>query len=138
MATPGAAETVPLQGGDDVVRARHVVRDLAIELGFDIVGQTRIVTATSELARNTHLHGGGGKLTITPLADGRRRGMRLEFTDDGPGIPDVQAAMTDGWSSGGGLGLGLGGTRRLVDRFVIESRPGYGTRVEVEQWLKRP
>jgi serine/threonine-protein kinase RsbT len=138
VATPGAAETVPLQGGDDVVRARHLVRDLAIELGFDIVGQTRIVTATSELARNTHLHGGGGQLTVTMLTDGRRRGMRLEFTDDGPGIPDVQVAMTDGWSSGGGLGLGLGGTKRLVDRFVIESRPGEGTRVEVEQWLKRP
>jgi serine/threonine-protein kinase RsbT len=138
VATPGAAETVPLQGGDDVVRARHLVRDLAIELGFDIVGQTRIVTATSELARNTHLHGGGGRLTVTPLTDGRRRGMRLEFTDDGPGIPDLQVAMTDGWSSGGGLGLGLGGTKRLVDRFVIESRPGGGTRVEVEQWLKRP
>ena len=137
MATPGASETVPLNGGDDVVRARHHVRDLAIELGFDLVAQTRIVTATSELARNTHLHGGGGQLTITPLTDGRRRGIRLEFVDEGPGIPDLQEALTDGWSSGGGLGLGLGGTRRLVDRFVIESRPGGGTRVEVEQWLPR-
>ena len=136
MATPGASETVPLSGSDDVVRARHRVRALAIELGFDLVAQTRIVTATSELARNTHLHGGGGVLTITPVTDGRR-GLRLEFTDDGPGIPDLDLALTDGWSSRGGLGLGLSGTRRLMDEFTVESQPGGGTRVEVVQWLKR-
>jgi serine/threonine-protein kinase RsbT len=129
---------VPLTGSDDVVRARHLVRDLATELGFDLVAQTRIVTATSELARNTHLHGGGGQLTITQVQDGRRRGLRLEFTDSGPGIPDLPTALTDGWSSRGGLGLGLGGTRRLVDEFAIESAPGAGTRVEIVQWLKRP
>lgn len=137
MATPGESETVPLAGSDDVVRARHRVRALSIELGFDLVAQTRIVTATSELARNTHLYGGGGHLTITPVTDGRRQGIRLEFTDHGPGIPDLELALTDGWSSGGGLGLGLSGTRRLMDGFVIESRPGAGTRVEVVQWLKR-
>lgn len=137
MATPGASETVPLNGSDDVVRARHRVRALTIELGFDLVAQTRIVTATSELARNTLLHGGGGKLTITPVTDGPRRGLRLEFTDEGPGIPDLDLALTDGWSSRGGLGLGLSGTRRLMDGFILESRPGGGTRVEVEQWLKR-
>jgi len=135
--TAGAPETVPLNGTEDVVRARHRVRDLATELGFDLVAQTRIVTATSELARNTHLHGGGGTLTVTPVQDGRRRGLRLEFIDQGPGIADVSAALTDGWSSGGGLGLGLSGTRRLVDEFRIESTPGSGTRVEVVQWLKR-
>lgn len=128
MATVGSPETVPLTGSDDVVRARHRVRALATELGFDLVAQTRIVTATSELARNTHLHGGGGELTISQVEDGRRRGLRLEFTDDGPGIPDVATALTDGWSSKGGLGLGLGGTRRLVDEFSIESTPGEGTR----------
>ena len=115
----------------------HRVRALAIELGFDLVAQTRIVTATSELTRNTHLHGGGGKLTITCVTDGPRRGLRLEFTDDGPGIPDLELALTDGWSSRGGLGLGLSGTKRLVDGFTLESRPGEGTRVEVVQWLKR-
>ena len=137
MATPGASEAVPLNGSDDVVRARHRVRALAIELGFDLVSQTRIVTATSELARNTLLHGGGGKLTITQVSDGPRRGLRLEFSDEGPGIPDLDLALTDGWSSRGGLGLGLSGTRRLMDGFTVESRPGGGTRVEVEQWLKR-
>jgi serine/threonine-protein kinase RsbT len=137
VATSDSAETMPLNGSDDVVRARHRVRELLVELGFDLVAQTRIVTATSELARNTHLHGGGGRLTITPVDDGRRRGLRLVFADDGPGITDMAAALTDGWSSGGGLGLGLGGTRRLVDEFTIESTPGAGTRVEIVQWLKR-
>lgn len=137
MATVGAPETVPLTGSDDVVRARHRVRDRAVELGLGLVAQTKIVTAASELARNTHLHGGGGLLTITEIEDGRRRGLRLEFTDTGPGIPDIEAALTDGWSSAGGLGLGLSGTRRLVDDFVLESTPGSGTRIEVVQWLTR-
>ena len=137
MATAGAPETVPLVRSEDVVRARHRVRDRAVGLGFDLVSQTKIVTAASELARNTHLHGGGGLLTITEIEDGHRRGLRLEFTDTGPGIGDVHAALTDGWSSGGGLGLGLSGTRRLVDDFVLESTPGRGTRIEVVQWLTR-
>jgi serine/threonine-protein kinase RsbT len=137
VATVGAPETVPLVGSDDVVRARHRVRDRAVELGFGLVAQTKIVTAASELARNTHLHGGGGLLTITEIDDGRRRGLRLEFTDTGPGIADLPAALTDGWSSAGGLGLGLSGTRRLVDEFSIESTPGSGTRIEVVQWLTR-
>lgn len=138
MATDAAPETLPLVDGGDIVRARHRVRDLARELGFDLVAQTRIVTATSELARNTHLHGGGGSLTVTRVEDGRRRGLRLAFVDEGPGIADLQQALTDGWSSRGGLGLGLGGTRRLVDEFAIESGPGRGTRVEIVQWLNRP
>jgi len=135
--TVDSVEELPLTGSDDVVRARHRIRQRAIELGFDLVAQTKIVTATSELARNTHLHGGGGTLTVAEVQDGPRRGLRLEFTDSGPGIADVQAALTDGWSSAGGLGLGLTGTRRLVDCFVLESTPGQGTRVEVTQWLKR-
>jgi len=137
VATSDSVETLPLNGSDDVVRARHRVRALATELGFDLVAQTRIVTATSELARNTHLHGGGGELTLSEVRDNRRRGLRLVFADDGPGIPDVQTALSDGWSSRGGLGLGLGGTRRLVDEFTIESVPGEGTRVEIVQWLKQ-
>jgi len=118
VATVDPPETVPLDGSDDVIRARHRVRDRAAALGFDLVAQTKLVTATSELARNTHLHGGGGELTITEVEDAGRRGLRLEFTDTGPGIADVELALTDGWTSSGGLGLGLSGTRRLVDRFV--------------------
>ncbi len=137
MATVGATETLPVRGGDDVVRVRHRVRDVATSLGFDLVAQTRLVTAASELARNTHTYGGGGMLTISELVDGRRRGLRLEFVDEGRGIADLQQALTDGWSSGGGLGLGLSGTRRLVDEFILESEPGRGTRVEITQWLRR-
>ncbi len=137
MATFGSPETLPLKESADIVRARHRVRDLATELGFDLVAQTRIVTATSELARNTHVHGGGGLLTIAQVQDGSRRGLRLVFTDSGPGIADVPTALTDGWSSRGGLGLGLGGSRRLVDEFEVESTPGRGTRVEIVQWLNR-
>jgi serine/threonine-protein kinase RsbT len=135
--TAEPAEELPLADSADVVRARHRVRDRAIALGFDLVGQTRIVTATSELARNTHLHGGGGTLTISTVDNGRSRGLRLTFIDSGPGIADVDKALVDGWSSKGGLGLGLGGTRRLVDEFAIESGPGRGTRVEIVQWLTR-
>lgn len=137
MATVGSPETLPLLDGADIVRARHAVRSLAIELGFDLVGQTRIVTATSELARNSLLHGGGGRLTITRVNDGRRQGLNLVFADDGPGIADLPTALTDGWSSRGGMGLGLSGSRRLVDEFSIDSGPGRGTRVEIVQWLKR-
>ena len=112
----------PCPGRSDVVR-RHRVRALAIELGFDLVAQTRIVTATSELARNTHLHGGGGKLTITPVTDGPRRGLRLEFTDDGPGIPDLDPCADRRLEPRGGLGLGLSGTKRLMDELHLESQP---------------
>ena len=137
MATVGSPETMPLLDGADVVRARHRVRDLAISLGFDLVAQTRIVTATSELARNSLLHGGGGRMTITQVEDGPRRGLHLVFADDGPGIADMKLALTDGWSSRGGLGLGLSGSQRLVDEFTLASAPGQGTRVEIVQWLRR-
>lgn len=132
------AEVMPLRHGDDVVRARRRVRDLAVAAGFDLVAQTRIVTATSELARNAQHHGGGGRMTAEEVRDGSRRGLRLVFDDDGPGIPDLDLALTDGWSSGGGLGLGLSGTRRLVHHFALDSTPGIGTRVEIVHWQGRP
>lgn len=135
MADPGA-ELLPLRDGDDVTRARRHVRDLAVSLGFDIVAQTRIVTATSELARNVVLHGGGGRLCAASLEADGVRGVRLVFEDTGPGIADLDLALTDGWSSGHGLGLGLSGTRRLVHEFGIDSGPG-GTRVEIVHWADR-
>ena len=135
MGDPGA-EPLPLQGSDDVTRARRHVRDLAVSLGFDIVAQTRVVTATSELARNAVLHGGGGRLCVTSLEVDGVRGLRLVFEDTGPGISDLGLALTDGWSSGHGLGLGLSGTRRLVHEFEISSGPG-GTRVQIVHWTDR-
>lgn len=135
---PGSApEVLPLHGSADIARARHRVRDLAVQLGFDLVAQTRLVTATSELARNTHLHGGGGRMSVFPVQDGPQRGVRLVFEDDGPGIADTELALTDGWSSASGLGLGLSGTRRLVHEFRLESSPGEGTRVEIVHWQGR-
>jgi serine/threonine-protein kinase RsbT len=130
-------EVLPLRGSADIVRARHRVRDMAVQLGFDLMVQTRLVTATSELARNTHLHGGGGELSLSAVHEGARRGLRLVFTDDGPGIADTGLALTDGWTSAGGLGLGLSGTRRLVHEFRLESAPGRGTRVEILQWQSK-
>lgn len=123
-----------LQSQDHVVRVRQVVRSWALELGFSLVDQTKIVTAASELARNTVVHGGGGTVEIQALADGARRGLRLVFADQGPGIPDVQLALRDGYTTGDGLGLGLGGARRLVSDFAIDSAPGVGTRVTVARW----
>jgi len=127
-------ETVPIAGEADVVGARQVVRQWAGELGFSLVDQTKIVTAASELARNTLVHGGGGTLLLESLTEGARRGLRLTFEDHGPGIPDVEMALRDGYTTGGGLGLGLGGARRLVSEFQIVSRPGEGTRVTVVKW----
>lgn len=134
----GAAETLPLHHADDVARARRRVRDLAVAAGFDLVAQTRIVTATSELGRNTVHYGGGGRVTAEPVRDQGRRGLRLVFEDEGPGIADLEQALTDGWSSGGGLGLGLSGTRRLVHEFGLRSAAGEGTRVEIVHWQRRP
>jgi serine/threonine-protein kinase RsbT len=127
-------ETVPITGETDVVGARQVVRQWAGELGFSLVDQTKIVTAASELARNTLVHGGGGTLLLESLTEGARRGLRLTFADHGPGIPDIEMALRDGYTTGGGLGLGLGGARRLVSEFQIVSRPGEGTRVTVIKW----
>ena len=125
---------VPLQDEQDVVRARQAVRIRMQELKFSLVDQTKMITAASELARNTVIHGKGGEMGIEVVANGTRTGVRLTFEDHGPGIDDVPQAMTDGWTSGGGLGMGLPGTKRLVNDFHIESAPGRGTRIVIARW----
>ena len=127
-------ETLGVHSDEDVVRVRQATRRWAVELGFSLVDQTKIVTAASELARNTLIHGGGGLTRLEALQDGARRGLRLTFTDKGPGIPDVQQALRDGFSTGLGLGLGLGGARRLSSEFELDSTPGQGTRVRITRW----
>jgi serine/threonine-protein kinase RsbT len=117
-----------------VVLARQAVRRMTQELGFSLVDQTKMVTAASELARNTVTHGLGGEMQWELLDDGVRRGLRLVFTDEGPGIPNVSLAMTDGWTTGSGLGMGLSGAKRLVNEFSLESQPGRGTRVCITRW----
>jgi serine/threonine-protein kinase RsbT len=124
----------PLRAEDDVVRARQAVRAWAVELGFSLVDQTKLVTAASELARNTVVYGGGGSVRMEVLDAAPRVGLRLTFEDRGPGIADVDTALRDGFTTGGGLGLGLGGARRLVNEFEIHSTPGEGTRVTVVKW----
>ena len=119
---------------EDIVAVRQAVRARAVELGFNLVDQTKIVTAASELARNTVQYGGGGVVQIDALTGPGKQGIRLIFEDCGPGIADIEQAMTDGFSSGGGLGLGLSGARRLSSEFSIESRPGEGTRVTIVRW----
>ena len=123
-----------VQTSEDVVSIRQAVRQRAVELGFNLVDQTKIVTAASELARNTVQYGGGGRVTIEGLEAMGRRGLRLTFEDHGPGIPDVEVAMRDGFTTGGGLGLGLSGARRLSNEFQIESAAGKGTRVVITRW----
>lgn len=125
---------LPLRASEDVVRMRQAVRERAVALGFGLVDQTKLVTAASELARNTLTHGGGGHAEIAELRQGARRGLRLAFVDEGPGIADVQQALQDGYTTGTGLGLGLGGARRLASEFAIESTPGRGTRVTIVRW----
>ena len=127
-------DELPVRQEDDVVRVRQVVRQWAIELGFSLVEQTKIVTASSELARNTVIYGGGGVVRLESLNDASRRGLRLTFEDEGPGIPDIQQALKDGYTTGTGLGLGLGGARRLMDDFTVSSEAGKGTRVTVAKW----
>jgi serine/threonine-protein kinase RsbT len=128
------SETIPIQSSADVVMARQAVRSAATELGFSLVDQTKIVTAASELARNTLDYGGGGSMLLQTLNDGARKGLKLLFEDHGPGIPDVQMALKDGFTTGGGLGLGLGGARRLVNDFDIQSKLGEGTRITITRW----
>jgi serine/threonine-protein kinase RsbT len=127
-------ETVAVRSSDDVVRVRQAVRARAIEAGFGIVDQTKIVTAASEIARNTVDYGGGGTLRIEIVREGLHRGVQLTFSDKGPGITDLKAAMTDGYTTGGGLGLGLSGAKRLSNEFAIESAPGKGTTVTLARW----
>ena len=131
-----ATETqiMPLLDESDIVRARQAVREQTIRLGFSLVEQTKFVTATSELARNTVMHGGGGRMEMDLLGDGLRKGIRLTFIDEGPGIPDIGLALRDGFTTRGGMGLGLSGARRLVGDFSIDSAAGRGTRVTIARW----
>ena len=128
-------ETLGIQSDADVVRVRQMTRELAVALGFRLFDQTKIVTAASELARNTLVHGGGGAALLETVHDGARRGLRLTFTDKGPGIADVARALSDGYTTGSGLGLGLGGAKRLSNEFEISSAPGQGTRVRIARWV---
>ena len=127
-------DELPVRQEDDVVRVRQAVRQWAVELGFSLVEQTKIVTASSELARNTVIYGGGGIVRLEALNDSNRRGLRLTFEDEGPGIADIPQALKDGYTTGTGLGLGLGGARRLMDDFDISSQAGQGTRITVAKW----
>jgi serine/threonine-protein kinase RsbT len=127
-------EKLPVETREDIVRVRQAVRAWAVELGFNLVDQTKIVTAASELARNTIVYGGGGTVELESLVEGARRGLRLTFADQGPGIPDVEQALKDGFTTGSGLGLGLGGARRLCNEFEIRSQPGAGTVVRITRW----
>jgi serine/threonine-protein kinase RsbT len=129
-----SADTLPLEKDEHMVIVRQAVRNLAIGLGFSLVDQTKVVTAASELARNTIQHGGGGTARLEALNDGPRRGLRLTFEDRGPGIADITLAMKDGFTTGGGLGLGLSGAKRLTNEFEIQSAPGAGTRVVITKW----
>ena len=129
-----SVDDMPLRTSDDVVRVRQAVRARAVAAGFSLVDQTKIVTAASEIGRNTVDYGGGGTLRLESLRDGQRRGVRLIFTDQGPGIPDLSLALKDGYSTGTGLGLGLSGARRLCNEFDIKSAPGQGTTVMLARW----
>ncbi len=126
--------SIPVRGEQDVVLARQAVRQLAVASGLRLVDQTKLVTAASELARNAVIYGGGGEMRWSLVERGVRRGIQLIFADQGPGIPDHARALTDGWSSGTGMGLGLSGSRRLVDEFELDSAPGEGTRVTIVKW----
>ena len=128
------AETLPIRSESDVVVVRQVARAWCADAGFSLVEQTKMVTAASELARNALVHGGGGSVRLEAITNGARRGLRMEFVDQGPGIPDVPQALRDGFSTGTGLGLGLGGAKRLVNEFAIESDRGRGTRVVITRW----
>jgi serine/threonine-protein kinase RsbT len=127
-------DTVPIAADDDIVRVRQHVRDWAVSLGFSLVDQTKLVTAASELARNTLIYGKGGTLTLEAVINDRKRGLRLTFEDRGPGIADLSLALKDGYTTGNGLGLGLSGSKRLSHDFRIDSTVGEGTRVVIARW----
>lgn len=129
-----SAESMDIRASDDVVRVRQAVRKKSIALGLGLVDQTKVVTASSELARNTLDYGGGGAVQIELVENGTRSGLRLTFEDQGPGIPDIAQALTDGYTTGNGMGLGLSGAKRLSDEFEIWSKPGEGTRVSILRW----
>ena len=127
-------EVRPIVSDDDIVRVRQAVRTLAVQLGFSLVDQTKLVTAASELARNALIYGKGGQVALEPLERNGKRGLRLSVEDRGPGIHSLELALQDGYTTGKGLGLGLGGTRRLMDEFKIDSTPGIGTKVVITKW----
>lgn len=133
---PAAAREQPIATSDDVVRARQLARNIAVDCGLSLVEQTKLVTAASELARNTLTYGGGGTMSALLIERDGRRGVRLSFSDQGPGIPDTEQALHDGWSSGNGMGLGLSGARRLVDDFDLRTAVGEGTTVTVVKWAR--
>lgn len=138
---PGAGQedtprVQPISTDEDVVRVRQIVRTAAVAAKLSLVDQTKLVTAASELARNTLVHGGGGRAEVELVGKGIRRGVRAVFVDEGPGIPDIDLALTEGYTTAGGLGLGLSGARRLVDEFTLDSAPGSGTRVMVVKWSR--
>ena len=128
------AEKISVAVSGDIVAVRHAVRRQAVKINLSLVDQTKIVTAASELARNMLIYGGGGEVTLEVLQEGVRHGLRVHFVDDGPGIPDIDLALRDGFTSGKGMGLGLGGAKRLVNEFNLESAPGKGTRVTITRW----
>ncbi|WP_055695361.1 anti-sigma regulatory factor [Streptomyces prasinopilosus] len=139
MSTASEIEAcLPIRSDMDLVWVRQHVRQAAALLGFGLVDQTKLVTAASELARNTLVHGGGGQMEAAPVTAGFGHGLRLTFSDSGPGIPDLDRALSDGFTSGDGLGMGLGGARRLVHEFEVESAEGAGTTVRVISWVNRP
>ena len=130
-------DELPIRSGDDVVRIRQQVRTVAARSGLSLVDQTKLVTAASELARNAVVHGGGGTARVEVVTSGSgKNGVRIGFTDEGPGIADLDLALSDGWSSGDGHGLGLSGARRLVDEFELTSKPGHGTSIVVVKWSR--
>jgi serine/threonine-protein kinase RsbT len=127
-------EIISVTTSGDIVAVRHAVRRQAVKINLSLVDQTKIVTAASELARNMLIYGGGGEVTLEVLQEGVRHGLRVHFVDDGPGIPDIDLALRDGFTSGHGMGLGLGGAKRLVNEFNLQSAPGKGTRVTITRW----
>lgn len=131
-----AAERIEVTSDQDVVRVRQLVRSTAVAVKLSLVDQTKIVTAASELARNTLVYGGGGSVEVARVDNGRRAGLTIVFNDQGPGIPDLNLALTDGYTTGGGLGLGLSGARRLVDEFDIDTEVGRGTTITVTKWCR--
>ncbi len=132
--TVKTSEVLPIRIANDVVMVRQRARVVAVESGLGLIDVTKLVTATSELARNALIYGGGGTALIETLQENLRKGVRLTFEDQGPGIPDIEQAMTDGWTSGSGMGLGLSGAKRLSNEFEISSSPGQGTRVMIARW----
>jgi serine/threonine-protein kinase RsbT len=129
-------ERLTVASDQDVVRVRQLVRTFAVDVKLSLVDQTKLVTAASELARNTLVYGGGGSVEVERISNGRRTGIKIVFADEGPGIVDLDLALTDGYTTGGGLGLGLSGARRLVDEFEIDTTVGQGTRISIVKWCR--